>query len=98
MIISNSWHISNEEKESKLVNQNEAKVDGYGLVSMMAFLHKWKETDDTLFLIKINICEMCDQSLSWSKRVYMEACLVITSTRRYIKWSARPKWRGYKEL
>ena len=78
-------------KRKQIGKSKWSEVNGYGLVSMMASLHKWKETDDTLFFIKINICEMCDQSLSWSKRVYMEACLVTTSTRRYIKWSAKPK-------
>lgn len=56
-LISNPWHTSNGEKESKLVNQNEAKVNGYGLVSTMARLHKWEDNDNPLVLIDINICE-----------------------------------------
>ena len=88
-----------QNKASKLINQNEAKVNGYGLVSMMACLHKWEEIDSPLVLIMTNYVKMCDQNISWWKRVYMKACLITTSKWRYVNENkckvkgAKPKWK-----
>lgn len=91
-------------KQDKQIDQSKWGISRLIVSMKMVWLHKREEIDSPLISRLIVSMKMCDQNISWWKRVYMKAFLVPTSKWRYVNWNkckvkcAKSKWKWYKEL